>query len=267
MSEPRAPLRVACLAGAYVQPGARRFISMLDAHPQIDLVLILCQGTGGTWLDRLADLWTRRRWLLPAVLLMEGISITLEFVCEPAAFMKFSRSWSRLRHQAEWYPNLHAPRAVERLRQLCPDLAVVYGAPLLKPEIFNLPRLGTLGIHHGRVPAYRGRKTTFWEMYHGERHAGITIQRIGEGIDTGEVVATGQVEIDERSYSSVWREVERVGCELFLQAVLEVQGEASQPVRQDHSISKGRLFKQPSVWQIATLRWHRRRALRRHGDT
>jgi len=57
-------------------------------------------------------------------------------------------------------PDVHAQAVLERVRAAAPDLGVIYGAPILKPELFGIPPLGTLGIHHGRVPQYRGKKTT-----------------------------------------------------------------------------------------------------------
>ena len=71
--------------------------------------------------------------------------------------------------------------------------ASVCGAPILKPELFEIPAFGTLGIHHGRLPEYRGKKTTFWAIYNGDSTAGVTIQRINAGLDTGEIVCTGEV--------------------------------------------------------------------------
>jgi len=254
-------IRVACLGGSYIQPGAQRFFVMLDDHPEVDLVAILCQGPGGRWLDRWADLFRRRGWLAPLVWLLEAGSMTAEFLRSPAEALRLHQKWRRLRRKVEWFPDLHAPRAVSRLRDFAPDLAVIYGGPLLREQVFSLPRLGTLGIHHGRVPAYRGRKTTFWEMYYGESHAGITIQQVGAGIDTGDVVGASEVAIGARSYGSVWREVERVGCELFLQAVLEAHRGSLTRRPHDGLLQKGKVFRQPTPWQLLTLRLHRRRIL------
>jgi len=65
-------------------------------------------------------------------------------------------------------------------------------------------------------------------MYNGERTAGITIQSVNPRDRTGEVVRTGEVEIGRKSYSRVWREVEDLGCRLYLEAVLAIRkGEAT----------------------------------------
>jgi len=261
MTDSLKTIRVICFGGAYLQPGARRFLAMLDAQPEVDLVAILCEGQGQSYVYRLGDLWRRRGWLAPVVLILEGTSIVLEFLRSPLEALNLRSAWRRVSRKVEWFPALNGPRAITRMHGLGPDLAVIYGGPLLKPEVFNLPRMGTLGIHHGRVPAYRGKKTTFWEIYHGESHAGITIQKVGAGIDTGEVVATALVEIGRRGYGSVWRDVERRGCHLFVQAVLDVHHGVSGPIPQDRASGSGKVFRQPGLWQLLSLRRHRRQAL------
>jgi methionyl-tRNA formyltransferase len=105
----------------------------------------------------------------------------------------------------------------------------------LRAELFEIPALGTLGIHHGRVPQYRGKKTTFWEIYNGERTAGVTIQRVNRGIDTGDIVRMGEVPIGRKGYGRVWREVEALGADLYLQAVLDFKRGEARPVAQDAS--------------------------------
>jgi methionyl-tRNA formyltransferase len=154
-------------------------------------------------------------------------------------------------------PDVHAPEVLERVRAASPDLGVVYGGPILKPVLFSLPRLGTLGIHHGRAPEYRGKKTTFWEMYHGERSAGITIQRLSPGIDTGDIVLRGEVEIGRKGYSRVWREVEAVGRRVFLEAILDVRRGTAQYLPQDIRLPRTPLYKQPMPQDIVRL-WLRR---------
>jgi methionyl-tRNA formyltransferase len=122
-------------------------------------------------------------------------------------------------------------------------LGLIYGSPILKPELFEIPRCGTLGIHHGKVPAYRGNKTTFWAMYNGEATAGVTIQKINQGLDTGSIVREGEVPIDRRSYPSVWRDLERLGLELYIQAIIDVKNGTA--IYQPQSGKKGKLYRNP----------------------
>jgi methionyl-tRNA formyltransferase len=126
---------------------------------------------------------------------------------------------------------------------LSPDLGLIYGSPILKPELYEIPRLGTLGIHHGKVPEYRGNKTTFWAMYNGEPVAGVTIQKVNRGLDTGSVVKSGDVNTEGRTYQAVVHELERLGLDLYIQAILEVKHGTADYKPQNGA--KGKLYRNP----------------------
>ena len=115
------------------------------------------------------------------------------------------------------------PEVLERVGRSRADLGLVYGSPILRPELFELPQFGTLGIHHGKLPEYRGKKTTFWAMYNGEPSATATIQRITRKLDRGDVVRQGDVPVAGKSYGRVWRELEELGADLYVRAVLDVR--------------------------------------------
>jgi methionyl-tRNA formyltransferase len=123
----------------------------------------------------------------------------------------------------------------------------------LKPELFEIPRLGTLGIHHGKVPEYRGNKTAFWAMYNGEPTAGVTIQKVNKGLDTGGIVKTGEINAYRRSYPAVIRELEALGLDLYIQAILDVKHGVAQ--FRPQSGVKGRLYRNPKPRDFLNFWW------------
>lgn len=244
------PIRVVYFAGPYLEPSAVQFIVMLHEHPDIDLVLGVCQGAGSGLRYRLADVWRRRRLMALPVLMRELATSAGRLVRRPRETLNLRRRAAPPLSRFITVPDVHAPAVLERVRESEPDLGVVYGAPILKPELFEIPPLGTLGIHHGRAPAYRGKKTTFWEMYNGERAAGVTIQRVNPGIDTGEIVRRGEVEIGRKGYGQVCRELDAVGRQVYLEAILDVRRGSARFVPQDSSLPRGPLYRQPGARDI-----------------
>jgi glycosyltransferase involved in cell wall biosynthesis len=169
---------------------------------------------------------------------------------------------ARLRRLAERIRvvhDIHAVSAIDLVRELCPDLGLVYGSPILKPELFDIPRHGTIGIHHGKVPQYRGNKTGFWAMYHGERTVGVTIQKINAGLDTGSIVLEGSVPATGRRLGSVLHDLEALGLELYLQAIDAFR---TGDIRLRPQVGpKGRLFRNPTFGDL--MRFHLKQARRR----
>jgi hypothetical protein len=247
------PIRIVYFAGPYLEPAALRFVALLEAHPEVELVLGLCQGRGAGMGHRLRNLWRRRGVLALPVLAIDALETLAGFLRSPVESVRLRRLARPALARFETVPDVHAPAMLARLRGLAPDLGVVYGGPILKPELFEIPALGTLGIHHGRVPKYRGKKTTFWEVYNGERTAGITIQRLGRGLDAGDILRTAEVEIGRKGYSRVWREAQQLGCEAFLAAVLDVKRGQATFTPQDPAAPSGPLYRQPTPRDIFAL--------------
>ena len=86
------------------------------------------------------------------------------------------------------YDDLHAPEAVAHLRALAPDLGIVFATYRLRPEVFNAPRMGSLNLHLGRAPEFRGSSPGFYEMLEGAGEVGVTVHRVSEKLDEGPIL-------------------------------------------------------------------------------
>jgi folate-dependent phosphoribosylglycinamide formyltransferase PurN len=226
---PERAIRVVVFGGGPVlERGMKQFICRLEECRDIEFLGAFCQPGEQTFPAILRDLWRRRGFLaLPLMLIQTGRTIA-RFLIDPRVELQVNRKIARLCDRIHSVTDIHHAEVLERVRSLAPDLGLIYGSPILKPELFDAPRLGTLGIHHGKAPEYRGKKTTFWAMYNGETAAAVTIQKINAGLDTGEIVKQGEVTIGRRSYRAVCEELEQLGLELYLQAIIGVkQGTAT----------------------------------------
>ena len=87
--------------------------------------------------------------------------------------------------------------AVDALRALDADLGVVWGTPILGPELFSIPRLGCINIHLAALPRYRGAGPVgLWEVIDGQREVGVSVHRVDSGLDTGEVLGADTIAIE-----------------------------------------------------------------------
>jgi folate-dependent phosphoribosylglycinamide formyltransferase PurN len=231
------------------------FLARLEAHPEIELTACFCESIGQSFGAKLEDLWKRRRFLGLPVLVIQTWRAMSRFLSEPGFEIELNRILTRIAHKVYFVQDIHASSVIEQVCSIAPDLGLVYGSPILRPSLFQIPRFGTLGIHHGKLPEYRGKKTTFWALFNGAETAGVTVQRINEGVDTGDVVKQAEIPIEGRSFQEVWNDIELSGLDLYIQAILEVkQGIATY---QRPTGTKGRLYGDPKLSDLLKFWWRR----------
>lgn len=218
------PIRVVLFGSAHaINPDTKEFLYKLEEHPEIEFLGAFCQTEFSSLRARFQDLQKRRGILAIPLLAERMLENVFRFILHPRREIVLAKKLNSLSQRMHFVADLHAPAVLHQISELQPDLGLIYGSPILKPELFEIPKFGTLGIHHGKVPEYRGNKTTFWMMYNGEPCVGVTIQKVNQGLDTGSIVKTGQVKAHRRPYLKVLREVEALGVDLYLQSVLDVK--------------------------------------------
>lgn len=106
-----------------------------------------------------------------------------------------------LAHQLDIYQpeKLRGPEAEDRLKVWGADVHVVaaYGQ-ILKPAILYLPRYGSINVHASLLPRWRGAAPIQAAVRAGDSHSGITIMKMDEGLDTGDMLLKGEVALAPR---------------------------------------------------------------------
>lgn len=117
------------------------------------------------------------------------------------------------------------------------DAAVVvaYGK-ILPLALLQVPRHGFFNVHASLLPKYRGAAPIQWALANGETTTGVTIMQLDEGMDTGPVVDSRQVEVlDDDDAQSIHDMLSMVGAELMAEVLdrLAAQGQVT-ATEQDH---------------------------------
>ena len=92
---------------------------------------------------------------------------------------------------------INTPEAVNFLKGLNADLFIViaYGQ-ILSQKILDLPKIFALNIHASALPKYRGAAPINWAIINGEKTTGITIMKMSDKMDAGNIIAQKITEID-----------------------------------------------------------------------
>ena len=89
------------------------------------------------------------------------------------------------------------PGQIEAMRQLQPDVALVFGTGLLSPTLIHAFEGRIINLHLGLSPYYRGAGTCFWPLVNGEpEYCGATIHVLDAGVDSGPMLAHVRPDLD-----------------------------------------------------------------------
>ena len=87
---------------------------------------------------------------------------------------------------------------VERIQKMAPDMIFsFYYRNLLSEKILATARLGAYNLHGSLLPKYRGRAPLNWVLVNGERETGVTLHRMVERADAGDILAQERIAIAE----------------------------------------------------------------------
>jgi len=144
--------------------------------------------------------------------------------------------------------NFHSESSIGLMRELEPDLAVLYGTNIIREEVFGIPRLGTINLHQGFAPLYRGGPTVFWELFNGEEELGITVHFVVSKVDAGDIIVQKRIPLDydfavhglefEEFLAKYRRSLKRPSIELIGEAVELIANGRVEAVKQDLSVGK-----------------------------
>ena len=145
---------------------------------------------------------------------------------------------------------------LNRLTAINPDVIVVaaYGR-ILPKEILELPKYGCINIHASLLPKYRGAAPMQHAILSGEKEAGVTIMKMAEGLDTGDMLLKGSVEIDGMYYPELSEKLSKLGGELILKALDELEKGTLMGEAQDDNLSTyaGMIKKEDGKIDFASL--------------
>lgn len=118
------------------------------------------------------------------------------------------------------------PECVEYLKKLQPEVIVVAAfGQLIPKEILDLPRYGCLNIHASLLPKYRGAAPIQWAIIDGEKETGVTMMRMDEGLDTGDMLTKVVVPIaEDETGGSLFDKLSVAGARLMSETLQRLAG-------------------------------------------
>ncbi len=138
---------------------------------------------------------------------------------------------------------LNTSATVRELEVYNPDLFILCGYnKILKQLIIDIPPLGTINLHGGKLPEYRGAAPINWQIINGETTGGCSIIYVDEGIDTGDIIAQEIYTITaEDTHASVLEKTLTIFPPLLEKVLQQIENGSVKAIRQD--LVEGRYYK------------------------
>lgn len=144
--------------------------------------------------------------------------------------------------------NFHSATTIDLLKKTNADLGILYGTNIIKEAVFSIPRLGTINIHQGLAPFYRGGPTVFWELFNDEQEIGITVHFVAAKVDTGDIVLQKTVPLKydfsryglnyEKFFEDFRADLKEPSTQLIVEAVRLISEGKEQRIKQDTNVGK-----------------------------
>ena len=131
-------------------------------------------------------------------------------VCHPASLRDLDTQADFLAHEAEL------------------GVVVAYGL-ILPRAILEAPARGCLNVHASLLPHWRGAAPIQRAILAGDHVTGVTIMRMEEGLDTGPMLATARVPIEDKTAGELTDELAEIGARLLVETVADLDRLEARP--------------------------------------
>ena len=104
---------------------------------------------------------------------------------------------------------------------------------IFRQPLLNIPKLGIINCHSGKLPYYRGRNILNWALINDEKEFGITVHYVNEGIDTGDIIKQKCFPINDLDDYDSLLNIAYVECaEILYSSIKEMQEGVSKRIPQ-----------------------------------
>lgn len=127
--------------------------------------------------------------------------------------------------------------AVEEIKNQKPDLIIVaaYGK-IIPKAVLEIPEFGAINVHASLLPKYRGPSPVQNALLLGEKKTGVTIILMDEGIDTGDILAQKEIDIDKgETAPELLKKLAKISSELLIKTLPLWVEKKITPQKQNHA--------------------------------
>lgn len=126
---------------------------------------------------------------------------------------------------------------IEELKTYQADLFVViaYGK-ILPTELLKIPKKCAINVHASLLPRYRGAAPVNWAIINGEEETGISVIKLNEHMDAGDIILQQKVTIENNDTSITLRaKLAKFGTDCLCEAIDMLEKNTCSLIKQDET--------------------------------
>jgi len=115
--------------------------------------------------------------------------------------------------------NLNGEEEFKIFKALSPDLVVVVAYGQIIPRNFlNIAKFGFINIHASLLPKWRGAAPIQRAIMNGDKKIGVSLMKIKEKLDSGPVLASKEIELDQNAtHGEIEKKLSVMGANLLIE--------------------------------------------------
>ena len=121
--------------------------------------------------------------------------------------------------------SLNSKEEFENFRKLSPDVVVVVAYGKIIPKIFlNIAKFGFINIHASLLPKWRGAAPIQRAIMNKDKKIGVSIMKIEEKLDSGPVLATKELVLDQNAtHGEIEKKLSVMGANLLIESLKNIE--------------------------------------------
>jgi len=135
--------------------------------------------------------------------------------------------------------NLDNEKEFNTFQKLSPDIVIVVAYGQIIPKKFlTKTKFGFINIHGSLLPKWRGAAPIQRAIMNGDNKIGISIMKIEEKLDSGPVLMSKELELDQnKTYGEIEEQLSIEGANLLIESLKIIKAGNSKFINQNHSLA------------------------------
>jgi methionyl-tRNA formyltransferase len=133
--------------------------------------------------------------------------------------------------------NINDQEVIEALKEHEIDWLFIIGwSQIAKKEVLETPTKGCIGMHPTLLPVGRGRAAIPWAILKGLKQTGVTMFKLDEGVDTGDIIGQGTIDLDNNiTATELYKKVEDMHITLISKYWDDIVNDSITLIEQDET--------------------------------